>query len=715
MISYFWPPNVGSGHSATLAPWGGGLLLPRLIEPTCFNYTAGASGLVAQSVVVNTGTPGGFISGIEDDVGGVWLLAAVGDVSYLSTTQELSYSLPGVASGIGFVGSALRNGAPYFVAQDGALYTVEGASVTPVSPSFGQNVSDITSDGVKVYAPMPDSGNLAVYTFSSQTAGGVTLVPTPMTVPVFAAANSNGAIGVGGWNASTYPYGATDFSLHPNQAMLVAADPYTNKILMFSGTDPLWSFASSVSGTGSPVQAKWASSGEQVLAADTTNNEVQVFTLQNGLLSPGQVLAVSGVTSMGMSSDGLEAFLAQPSKNMLTVLSNSLNVWSASQTITGMTAPSSVLVLGANSAVVGSSGNLNWLVENVNQWAVQSSVSGVGFTPTGLATDGAGTIFAVGSSGGTGYLAAINKSSILATTSWSGSANAVYWDQDQIAVADKANSEIRSFSLIGSALVQQGTAVAPAGVSAIGSSPPISVWLGGSSVIAQMQFTAPFDLVPQVSGVVSIYTAGTWFTNQMGVGRQPCAGAWDASGVFWVATEEDELDSISVSGVTLSTTALHPSAISPTGLFPPLGISDMVWFGSGLFASSSLSEALLQIAGTSTSVIQPPSPPTNIGVNTAATTSSSIEITWSASLSTPAPSYTVQYRVTGTTAWSFGVATSGTYAIIGGLKPNTEYDFQVYAQNTNGVSVASPVVNGTTSSSTVATKPSAPTNLVVTE
>ena len=81
------------------------------------------------------------------------------------------------------------------------------------------------------------------------------------------------------------------------------------------------------------------------------------------------------------------------------------------------------------------------------------------------------------------------------------------------------------------------------------------------------------------------------------------------------------------------------------------------------------------------------------GLTASAPTSSSISLTWSAPASGGGVlAYTVQYRVTGTTAWSTASSSVTTTAfIVTGLTAATSYDFIVYAVNSFGNGASSAV------------------------
>jgi Fibronectin type III domain len=86
------------------------------------------------------------------------------------------------------------------------------------------------------------------------------------------------------------------------------------------------------------------------------------------------------------------------------------------------------------------------------------------------------------------------------------------------------------------------------------------------------------------------------------------------------------------------------------------------------------------------------------GLSASNPTSSGVTLNWSAPSSGDAvSSYTVQYRVTGTTTWStFATGVTATNASATGLTASTAYDFQVYALNGGGAGPLSATASAST-------------------
>lgn len=87
-----------------------------------------------------------------------------------------------------------------------------------------------------------------------------------------------------------------------------------------------------------------------------------------------------------------------------------------------------------------------------------------------------------------------------------------------------------------------------------------------------------------------------------------------------------------------------------------------------------------------------------VGLVSGTVTSGSVALSWSAPSAGGAPAgYTVQYRVTGTSAWIvFAAGVTLTGATVTGLNAATAYDFSVFASNATGAGAVSAIVSATT-------------------
>jgi hypothetical protein len=70
-----------------------------------------------------------------------------------------------------FAGAAYCQGAPYFGANSGNLYTIASGGVVAVAGAFGEPTRDIASDGVSIYGVLSGSKNLGTFPFRRRRPG----------------------------------------------------------------------------------------------------------------------------------------------------------------------------------------------------------------------------------------------------------------------------------------------------------------------------------------------------------------------------------------------------------------------------------------------------------------------------------------------------------------------------------------------------------------
>jgi hypothetical protein len=113
-------------------------------------------------------------------------------------------------------------------------------------------------------------------------------------------------------------------------------------------------------------------------------------------------------------------------------------------------------------------------------------------------------------------------------------------------------------------------------------------------------------------------------------------------------------------------------------------------------AGAGVASSILTVATSSST--QTTAPPQVSGLATSPTSTSTIQLSWSAQVgSSAATSFTIQYRPTGSTSWTSSIAgISGTETAITGLQPSTSYDFEVSGINTSGTGPVSSIVTAVT-------------------
>lgn len=105
------------------------------------------------------------------------------------------------------------------------------------------------------------------------------------------------------------------------------------------------------------------------------------------------------------------------------------------------------------------------------------------------------------------------------------------------------------------------------------------------------------------------------------------------------------------------------------------------------------------LAVTTTSATTTTTPSQVVSLTATATSSTAIQLTWALpSGGSAVQSYTVQYRITGTSTWTSSVTgVTGLTTAITGLQAGTSYDFTVYGVNGSGSGPVSSTVSATTS------------------
>ncbi len=128
------------------------------------------------------------------------------------------------------------------------------------------------------------------------------------------------------------------------------------------------------------------------------------------------------------------------------------------------------------------------------------------------------------------------------------------------------------------------------------------------------------------------------------------------------------------------------------------GLSAATSYDVCVFATnaSGSSPASVVLTVATTSAGSAPGMPT--GLTASGATATSVQLAWMAPTTGGAPSsYTVEYRITGTSAWSMTIpGIVGTTYAVTGLTASTSYDFSVFASNTSGAGPISAVVTTTT-------------------
>ncbi|MEO9191534.1 MAG: fibronectin type III domain-containing protein [Acetobacteraceae bacterium] len=149
-----------------------------------------------------------------------------------------------------------------------------------------------------------------------------------------------------------------------------------------------------------------------------------------------------------------------------------------------------------------------------------------------------------------------------------------------------------------------------------------------------------------------------------------------------------------VLNVSVGSVVFGPGITTSTGqsVLPPLQMA--------LVRGATYSGGDVVFAGivSGTTVVPDPVPGEVTNLTSPSVTTSSMTLTWSAPVTGgEATSYSVQYRLTGTTTWASVLQTgASTTCTISGVSPSTQYDVTVTAINASGVGVTSTILTLTT-------------------
>lgn len=685
--SMTFPGGNQPGKSVSIIPWkADSILAPLWASRNAFEFIPSASGVAVSGVALPMSSQRpGFAGAASDGAGNAWLVGYTGPATLLPASGAGSlFAMPSGASGEIFAGVAYCSGAPFFAASSGNLYTNSGGTIVAVTGAFGELTRAVATDRTgKIYANLPGvsgAAHLGVFTLAHPTSGTITKFASPVPFPTSVAVSGTN-VAVGGWQNSVIASGASSLKLGASGTAAFATTA-SNLIHLMTGTDPAWTLAAPVSGTGAPLDLAWSPSNTQLLVTDTTNSKVEVFTLTAGVLVSGQALTVSGAAKIGMTPTTGQALVTQPTRGTVSVLTSASAVWTVSGSVSGVTA-NAIVVLSDSEAAVATPSGVAWLNFVNNGWQIETAVSGLTFTPDAITTDGSGVLFLAGVSGVSGNVAVVTKTGIGAKASWAGTATSVFYRQGQIAVADGSNNLIRVFGQIGATISQKATASAPSGTTYIGQT-GVSVWLCGVSGVSQDRFTAPYRLVPYTNGLVSIFNGSTFQTASLGVENQPSALTWGPSGI-WAATVQDQMFVVSPSGVILVQQNVLPAPPQTAGT--PLGMASLLFHDNGLFAASSMNNGLISLVPAQASGA--PVAPSNLILSVASVSNTIIGLSWGAPNGTPPFNFQTFFRVGNTGNFlPYGVSGTALSATVSGLSGTTTYNFAVSGSNSVGSTVS---------------------------
>lgn len=548
----------------SVAPFGSGLAIADWLAPQFYSFNP-ASGFGATTVFAS-GTPG-LMSALADGSGNAWFTGWSGQWWYQSSGGALSSSglLP---TGRVYIGAALAAGNPYVLGGDGSVWNTSGVNVG----SFPTPACGLAGSGSILVGILPASGLVG-----TMTTGGVTgsfALPAGIATPSSVAMVSGQALIVGGWQTAPALSGMAAAALDPQNALQMLA--VGSGVARFWGTSGAysenWVQTLLLTGLANLNAVAWRPDGTQAIATSAVSGSVQVLNYSASVLSLAQTLTISGACSVMVAGNSTNALVAQSGVSQLANLIYSGTTWVTGSPVTGMAGISAVAAYGASGAVAAVSGGIKFLNLTGGLWSVVQTLS-LGFTPSVVTVDPFNQIFAAAS----GLIAVTSGQTLSATGSWSGGTpTAIVAQQDQVIVAVPADGLFRVFAQAIPGLLSQQNSYTLALGTPVGLALSDTVLFAmGSGATNTYGFSgAPFVLMPVTSGNVGRYNGSSWTNSILGIGHNPSAVSFDASGNTVVVTKQNTLWVFTSGGTFVSsgfvtafsgqtqTTPLGPSCIA---------------------------------------------------------------------------------------------------------------------------------------------------------
>ena len=595
--AWSWPLSGATARGVALVSVSGSIIaVPDWTTPTIWPFAIGASGAVPRAAIVAaTGTPG-FGSAVSDGGAGasVSFLTYVGNLSYFSgTTLSAPTVMP---SGHVYVGLARNASIAYGMASDGTVWNSSGALVGTWPTSGVAMAFSGSASTPHMVSLLPASGvgtmTLAGVTGLIGFPSGLTTLSCLAALPVQPA--SGQPVMVGGWSTAAPLSGVTAAALDPqNTALMLAVG--SGKALLWSSPGPFddaWSQTQAVSGLANLISVCWRPDGSQALACDPVSGVVQRLDYTLGTLSLGQTLAVSGAYSVVVNGDSINAIVSQSGQSQAMPLTFAGSTWSVGTPVTGLTGIGALATYGVSGAVAAVSGGVYYLNFFGGLWSRTASAS-LGFSPTAVATDQFGQVYAVAS----GAVALVSGTTLVASGTWAGGMpTAVAIQQGRILIAVPSDGLLRVFGRSASGVLSQQTQTTMSLGTNVGLGLSLTtLFVMGSGATQTYGFSgAPYVLTPVLSGGVSLWNGASWTTTALGVGHLPSALGPDVSGNVWVATIQNTLWQLTSGGTVLSSGIItqYPGQLQSS----PISPSAILATSSGVFIATSIPGALVQVA-----------------------------------------------------------------------------------------------------------------------
>ena len=616
--SYLFPTS-GTSRAVSLTPWNQGLLYPEWDQPTLWYW----NNATLTSVTIPVTGAGGFSSIAVDGSGIAWAPQYYGNIVsfYPGNTFGVWPSFNDVILGVAYVPTY---NSLYYLGATGNIYTsfVSGQPLLSQTggillsqtgqPLLSQAISGLVvgsfgsapswffpTSGTTLFTLLPEIDAVGTFHLTSASGGvsGFITAPNGIQPTCLTASAPASSIAIGGITNAALPANYTSLAGSVISPVITAISTGSSQIDLYSAISwPLWTLSQSITTTSNPNSVAWNPTGVQFGVSDSTANVISIFNYIFNIASLSQTLTLTGASHLSFIS---KTSLAAIQPNNITAYGYSLlSGWEFANTIS-LSGVTSLAPSLPSQAIAGFTSGLAFLATSpIGTTLTISSLSALPFTPQAVGSDQLSLNCAVGSQGGSGWLAIFQGQSLAATFNWPGSGASVAVYRDQILVADPSIPGLRIFGYFINQyrLISVITSV-PTGLSQIIITPVTQYYLGstvfavGTSGVYEYQFVSPWVVVNLPNGAVANYASGAWTTTTLGTYEQPSAIAYDLSGNLKVSTVQNTLYTISPTGGIITQEALPPYTGQASGV--PLGISSMVVSGGALYGSSSLNGALV--------------------------------------------------------------------------------------------------------------------------
>lgn len=547
-----------------------------------FNNAYQFTGSSVISTTVSGMTEFGYVGSMPASGGGTHLIRYNSQVQIMNAAGSVATITAGLSGQPLFNGAALASGTPWGINQVGQVFQLVGSTWTQKgifgSPSYG-----LINAGTTLYTMQTANGQLGTMTY----AGVSGTLATPMSFPTVMAGSSGTAFAVGGYNTTSLASGFSVMVADPVNATIFAGATLATSGLSIwqQGVNGAFAETQFLSGAGQNVALAWSNNGNTILGCDPGSGVVRVFSVSFGVPSLTQTLPVSGAAAVAISLDSQQALVCQPSSNQLQALGFTGSVWATSGVV-AIGNPKCVVTNSTTTMVVGCGSGLATLTFGLSGWAV-TSVTGLGWVPSFIAMDSNGSgIAAVGASGVSGFVYYNGVSGV-----YTGAASGCVVQSGQILTADPTNNLLRTFGVSGSTIVQKASG-ALSGITTVGHVGNF-LFAGTTTATQQYGWGQPYTLNQTRTSQVSIYD-GTFHTVTFGVNHVPMAMAFDTNNNVLVTTLQNELYTVSVTGLVASGSI--PQFIGQTQT-TPYGWSSLLSVSGFVVATTSMNESIATISG----------------------------------------------------------------------------------------------------------------------